>query len=142
MAYIVEPGVMWTQLDHNVRIVSKLLWRSDHPLEIVILFGESGSDTSIDEKNVVWKFSRDLITEAAKNGTSGLGDVQVKVDAAARLTLRLESPSGVVRLRTEAITILQFVQRTYREVNETDEVDLLHLTNEEIREAMLDWGLL
>lgn len=144
MAYIIEPRVNWTHLDLNVRIVSKVIWRSDHPLEIVIVFGEAGDSLDIDDKNegVVWKFGRDLITEAARDGVSGLGDVQVEIDAAARMTLKLDSPAGTVRLRTEAVTILQFVQRTFREVDEDDEAGLLNLDDDALREAMLDWGLM
>jgi hypothetical protein len=149
MAHIVEPRVLWTVLDKDpeVMVVSKMVWRMDRPLEIAIAFGMEGDGTD-DIENAdnevirVWRFSRDLITEAAQTGKAGLGDVYVEIDAAACLTLRLDSPTGIVRLRTSAATVLEFVQHTFREADEDDEFDMLPLSDAALAEAMLDWGLM
>lgn len=139
MAYIIEPSVVWSALDapSTLDVASKIIWDSAHPLEIVIVFAQAGDARG----GISWKFSRDLITEAAENGTAGLGDVQVTIDACAQLVLRLQSPHGTVRLRTGAAAVLDFIGRTLKAVDRLTEAGLLPLTDSELREAMLDWGL-
>jgi hypothetical protein len=146
MAFIVEPRVLWLVLDSSpqVSIVSKLIWRTDRPMEITAAFGAEGDSPEVQDTDYirVWRFSRDLLTEAAASGSAGLGDVHVEIDHASRLILRLDSPTGTIRLRTQAATVLEFVQRTLDEVAQDTETDMLPLSDDDLREMMLDWGLM
>jgi len=123
-------------------IPSRVYWLPEKPLEITVIFGQSEEDYEADGINFIrWVFSRDLISQARAAGTAGVGDVQVKVRGN-RLFLQLESPNGQVKLFTDAEAMLDFVRRTYQEVDQLTETDLLPLTDDQLREAMLDWGLM
>jgi hypothetical protein len=144
MANITEPGVIWTPVDPpaNVKIPSQVYWRSSSPLEITVVFGQVEEDyEATDMAFIRWVFSRDLIPQARAAGQAGLGDVQVTINGD-RLILQLDSPQGRIKLSTSAETIMDFVRRTYVEVGDGYEADMLPLSDDALREAMLDWGLM
>jgi hypothetical protein len=148
MTAIVEPKVMWVPVDpprEGMLIPSKMYWRDDRPLEVRVIFGDI-SDTPDDGDGedpglVRWVFSRELITDADTHGKAGLGDVHVEITCA-RLLLSLTSPFGTIKIRTDASKILNFIKRTYLTVSMSTESDYLPLTDSEIHEQMLDWGLM
>ena len=139
--------VMWTPVmppREGVLIPSKMYWRDSRPLEIVIIFGDV-TDTPDDGDGsaelVRWVFSRDLVADADTHGKAGLGDVHIEITCA-RLLLSLTSPFGTIKVRTDADKILNFLKRTYLTVSMSTESDYLPLTDSDIHEQMLDWGLM
>lgn len=124
----------------EVKIPGRVFWRAEHPLEVIAIFGSTGTSTKEGKEDVArWTISRDLIREAAQKGRAGEGDVQVELDSAARLTLRLASPSGTARLRTSYSPVEKFLKMTYAEVSVLTEADCLPLGDALLESLMETW---
>jgi hypothetical protein len=130
--------------DTSITIPSRVYWRSEYPLEIVIVFGATADEEDNPDYNepdaghVRWAFSRELVTEARAKGKAGIGDVHVEIKVNT-LFLTLTSPFGEVKLRTVSGIMEDFIRRTYEVMNSGAEEDAMPLTDIELQLIMHQW---
>jgi hypothetical protein len=130
--------------DASIIIPSRVYWRSEHPLEIVIVFGTTVDEADNpdyndpDASHIRWVFSRELLTEARMKGKAGIGDVHVEITRDT-MFLTLTSPFGEVKLRTVSRLMEEFIRRTYEVTNSEAEEGAMPLTDIELQLIVREW---
>lgn len=133
---IVVPMIIWTRIAADappVMVPSRMYWQAKKPLEVCVVFNSPGYATDDDDSDDVrWVFGRDLVTQALRDGIAGEGDVTIEISHGL-LVLHLTSPFGEITLRTEAVTVTDFIRQTFAAVDQLTEADWLPLDDAALR---------
>jgi Streptomyces sporulation and cell division protein, SsgA len=114
MAEVISHEIVW-ETDNDLLIFSMFTWYARSSVSVFANFG--GSDGPVE-----WEIARSLFIEAIRDDQSGEGDAQMVVSLGDdTFVLLLQSPHGVVGLKTKAHLIVRFIEETLAEVSEDAE---------------------
>ncbi|MFD7894254.1 SsgA family sporulation/cell division regulator [Streptomyces sp. NPDC059568] len=115
-----------TDAPYSKAVPVTLRYDGDDPLAIRIVFPV---EVSLDDKEVVWAFARDLLDEGLRI-PSGDGDVQVWPCGRAQTVLEFHSPEGVAMVQFDSAPLRRFLRSSYAMIPAGEERHDLQVENE------------